>query len=161
MLHATVIFFIIGLIAAVFGFAGIVHADTARFACLVFFVCMLMAVISFIADTASTGYCARKAAEKERKARERQAADDLRRARIQWLRDQFPMGQEFSYLGRDCMPTKHTELRREYCGTDVGEWYWQEHPRLFADYADDHGVIHSVEFSYAEAVAIACETGAP
>jgi len=84
----------------------------------------------------------------EKESQERKAADDLRLARIKWLREQFPMGQTFDYLGRDCMPTSHAELRgNPYAG-------WLEHPRLFADYADDHGVIHSVEFSLAEAKAI-------
>ena len=51
MLHYAVIFFVIALIAAVFGFAGIA-AGAAGIAKILFFVFLSRAVVSFIANTA-------------------------------------------------------------------------------------------------------------
>lgn len=70
---------------------------------------------------------------------------------IAWLKAAFPLGQQFNYLGRDMMPTKHSDLREECDGYSV---WWDSFPRLHADYCDDTGVIHHITFSYAEAVAI-------
>jgi uncharacterized membrane protein YtjA (UPF0391 family) len=51
MLHYAVIFFVIALIAAVFGFSGIA-AGAAGIAKILFFVFLILAVVSFIANTA-------------------------------------------------------------------------------------------------------------
>jgi uncharacterized membrane protein YtjA (UPF0391 family) len=51
MLHYAVIFFVIALIAAVFGFAGIA-AGAAGIAKILFFVFLILAIVSFIANTA-------------------------------------------------------------------------------------------------------------
>jgi uncharacterized membrane protein YtjA (UPF0391 family) len=51
MLHYAVIFFVIALIAAVFGFAGIA-AGAAGIAKILFFVFLILAVVSFIANSA-------------------------------------------------------------------------------------------------------------
>ena len=49
MLHYAVVFFVIALIAAVFGFGGIA-AGAAGIAKVLFFVFLLMAVVSFVVN---------------------------------------------------------------------------------------------------------------
>jgi uncharacterized membrane protein YtjA (UPF0391 family) len=49
MLHYAVVFFIIGLIAAVFGFGGIA-AGAVGIAKILFFVFLVLAALSFIAN---------------------------------------------------------------------------------------------------------------
>ena len=47
MLHYAIVFLVIALIAAVFGFGGIAASDVG-IAKILFFVCLVMAVITFL-----------------------------------------------------------------------------------------------------------------
>jgi uncharacterized membrane protein YtjA (UPF0391 family) len=47
MLHYSVVFLVIALIAAVFGFGGIA-AGAVEIATILFFICAVMAVVSFV-----------------------------------------------------------------------------------------------------------------
>lgn len=76
---------------------------------------------------------------------------DLCVQRIKRLELLFPVGSIWPYLGRDCCVTGHWKWT--YSSYDC-----QAVPRLFADYADNHGVIHTITFSWAEALALALVT---
>jgi hypothetical protein len=66
---------------------------------------------------------------------------------INVLRDWKPVGGTFTYLGRECVVSGHS--RTEYYSFGA-----YTRPQLRADYADNNGVIHAIEFSWAEAKAI-------
>jgi uncharacterized membrane protein YtjA (UPF0391 family) len=89
MLAYAVVFFVIALVAAVFGFAGITPAG-GGIAKILFFVFLILAVVSFIADAAG-------APDKPAKPK-KQSQAEVRAARLARLRELFPMGREFRYL---------------------------------------------------------------
>lgn len=159
MLHYAVVFFVISLIAAVFGFAGI-SGDAAGIARILFFVFLILATVSFIATTADSRERKPSRRELRRRELEREAdarikADALRKDRIAWLRCTFPLGKSFEYLGRTCVPTDHSKAVQRWGTTCPHDTWWEDVPHLWADYADDQGVIHSVQFRWPEAVALA------
>ena len=76
------------------------------------------------------------------------AEPDCRTALIQQLESWRAIGQEFEYLGRRMIVSRHYSIAGGY---PMG-LYLQ--PGISADYADDIGVIHSVSFSAAESMAL-------
>lgn len=57
------------------------------------------------------------------------------------------VGETFDYLGRTCHLVRHG--RRVWIGVDFG--YLLE-PGIEADYVDNHGVIHRIEFEWGESM---------
>lgn len=64
------------------------------------------------------------------------------------LRAWRPIGATFEYLGRTCVVTSHWHLE------GWGECGLRSVVGITADYADDNGVIRSVQFSAAESRAL-------
>lgn len=73
---------------------------------------------------------------------------DLRTALIQRLESWRAIGQEFEYLGRRMIVSRHYSIAGCY---PMGLY---PQPGISAYYADDIGVIHSVSFSAAESMAL-------
>lgn len=76
------------------------------------------------------------------------AAPDYRMTLIHQLEEWRAIGQEFEYLGRRMIVCGHYSIDGGY---PMGLYM---SPRLRADYADDHGVIHTIAFSAAESAAL-------
>ena len=74
-------------------------------------------------------------------------AQDFRNGAIAELRKWRPIGTEIRYLGRTLVVTGHWK-------DSLSPYHWARLPKLCADYADDHGVLHSIEFEMAEALAL-------
>ena len=73
---------------------------------------------------------------------------DIHELIVQQLEAWRPIGGQFEYLGRRMIVAGHSRL----VFSPMHSAY--RRPQLRADYADDHGVIHSIAFSAAESVAI-------
>lgn len=139
MRQYAIILFVISLIAAVFGFAGIADG-AAGIAQVLFFVFMILAVGSFIASMLyDTG--------KPKPAPLR--PEHL--VRIDELEAAFPLGRCFDYLGRKCRVTGHWRWRM------AGMYDLEAHAELAADYVDKCGVIRSMTFTHKEAMQLAKE----
>jgi len=86
---------------------------------------------------------AKKPAEQTPEKSEWQRNEELCSAFREWK----PIGSKFEYLGRSMVATGHSHI--EFVGYSV-----LLRPCLKADYADDLGKIHSIEFSAAEVMAM-------
>ena len=80
---------------------------------------------------------------------------DLRNEMIAKLQARFPIGSEFRYLGRTLIVTGHWED-----SVNLYHFHLARLPKLRADYADDHGVLHSITLDAVEAIALAVDGGA-
>jgi uncharacterized membrane protein YtjA (UPF0391 family) len=144
MIHYAVIFFVIALIAAVFGFAGIA-AGASGVAKILFFVFLILAVISFIANTACEDTFPREPTKKE-------LEEQRRLERIAELRKLFRMGREFHYLGVRMRVTSRTHT----------VWGWDDAPsppiaELRCEYIARDGTVKEARFSLEEARVLAQE----
>lgn len=72
---------------------------------------------------------------------------DFRNAAIGELQAWRPIGSELRYLGRTMIVTGHWQ-------DEMSLYHWTRLPKLRADYADDHGVLHSIAFEMVEARAL-------
>lgn len=86
---------------------------------------------------------AKKQTEQDPEETELQHNEKLCSAFRKWK----PTGSKFEYLGRQMVATGHQDVELVGCTIYL-------RPRLTADYADDLGKIHRIEFSAAEVMAM-------
>jgi hypothetical protein len=72
---------------------------------------------------------------------------DINLERIQHLRDVLPLGTTFDYLGCTLRVTGHWTYT-------MSQFDVYSIPKLQCDYADVHGVIRTIAFTYVEAMVI-------
>ena len=92
---------------------------------------------------------AKKQIEQKPEKTEWQKNEELASSFREWK----PIGSKFEYLGRQMVATGHLQI--EFVGYSV-----RLRPCLKADYADDLGKIHAIEFSAAEVMAMMAHNAA-
>lgn len=136
MMPYAVIFFVIALVAAVFGFANLTQPGGEGIAKILFFVFLILAVVSFIANTAR---------EPRTPKPKKKSQHEIRLEREARLQSLFPMGREFLYLSLHMRVVGH----RQY-SWDNSEWW----PLLRLEYAAG-AKIHTHEMDLEECEVLA------